>query len=89
MNCDDELENDDEDDEGDDDDGQESVDHVCYKCVTSGDDSEFSVVIDRTEQDITTAFMRVGCDLDDQADCDDLSECVQDELFALLRERQH
>ena len=56
---DDKLEDDDEDDKGDVDD-QESNENVCYKCVTSGEDFDFSGVIDRIEQDITTAFIFAG-----------------------------
>ena len=85
ANYDDELEedDDDEDDEGDDND-QESSDNICYKCVTSGEDFEFNGVFDRIELDITTAFLCAGCDLDDQAVRHDLSERVQDELFAFF-----
>ena len=50
----------------------------------SGDDGEFSGVIDRIEQDITTAFLCAGVDVYVQAVCDDLSECIQDELFAFF-----
>ena len=54
----DELEDDDDDadDGGDDDDDEDVEDHVCYKCITSGDDGEFSGVIDRIEQDVYAAF---------------------------------
>ena len=55
-----------------------------YKCVTSGDDGKFSGVIDRIEQDVTTAFLCAGCNLDDQEVFDDLAKCAQDELVAFL-----
>ena len=65
ANYDDECEDDDDDDDDDgNDDDQESNKSVCCKCVTSGDDSDINGVIDRIEQDIVTAFLCAGCNLD-------------------------
>ena len=88
ANCDGEPEDDDDvdDDDGNDDD-TESNENVCWKYITSGDDSDFNGVIDRIEQDIVTAFLCAGCRVDDEEARHTISECVQDELLASSHEK--
>ena len=53
-----------------------------YACVTCLQETEYTNVEDQIEQDVVTAFVCAGADLDDTEHCEQISSAVQNELFS-------
>ena len=52
-----------------------------YACVTVLQEEEYKDVDDQIEQDVVTCFVCAGADLLDEEVCEQISDCVHDEMF--------
>ena len=59
-----------------------------YRCLTCVGEGECDSVEDQLEQDVVTAYLAAGADLNDRDTAEECSDCFHNELFALMSREQ-